>query len=153
MAIVLDRTFEVDAEPEAAWEFLTDPGRVFPCIPSGRVVERLDDRTFLGKLGFTLGPFGAEFRGEMELDRLEPDRLRVRMTGEAEDTRRDARAKLEMTSSLSERDDGGTRVEITQRIGLGGSLEGMAGGGLARNTADMLFGRFVACVRKKLGGR
>ena len=153
MAIVLDRTFDVDAGPEAAWGFFTDPERVFPCIPSGRVVERLDERTFQGKLGFTLGPFGAEFRGKIEFDRLEPDRHLVRMTGEAEDTRRDARATLEMTSSLSTGEDGGTRVEVVQRIGLAGSLAGMAEGGLARNTADMLFGRFVACVRKKLGGR
>lgn len=153
MAIVLDRTFEVDAAPEAAWDFLTDPDRVFPCIPTGRVVERLDERTFLGKLGFTLGPFGAEFRGEMELDRVEPDRRRVRLTGEAEDTRRDVRATLEMTSSVSEGDGGGARVEVIQRIGLAGSLAGMAEGGLARNTADMLFGRFVACVRGKLDGR
>lgn len=153
MAIVLDRTFEVDADPETAWDFLTDPDRVFPCIPSARVVEKLDDRTFLGKIGFSLGPFGAEFRGRIEFDRLEPDEHRVHMTGEAEDTRRDARATLEMTSRLAGLSDGGTRVEVSQRIGLAGSLAGMAEGGLARNTADMLFGRFVRCVQGKLGGR
>lgn len=152
MAIALDRTFEVDADPQTAWDFLTDPDQVFPCIPSGRVVERLDDRTFLGRLGFSLGPFGAEFRGRIEFDRLEPDEHRIHMHGEAEDTRRDARATLEMTSRLTSLAEGGTRVEITQRVDLSGSLAGMAGGALARNTADMLFGRFVRCVRGKLGG-
>lgn len=153
MAIVLDRTFEVDAELDTAWAFLTDPDRVFPCIPSAQVVEKLDDRTFLGKIGFRLGPFGAEFRGKIEFDRLEPDDHRVHMTGQAEDTRRDARADLEMTSRLNGLPDGGTRVEVSQRVDLSGSLAGMADGALARNTADMLFGRFTRCVQEELGGR
>lgn len=153
MAIVLDRTFDVDADPETTWDFLTDPDRVFPCIPSARVVEKLDDRAFVGKIGFSLGPFGAEFRGRIEYEGLEPDRHRIHLTGEAEDTRRDARATLDMTSRLESRADGGTRVEVSQRVGLSGSLGGMADGALARNTADMLFGRFVRCVRQKLAVR
>ena len=151
MAIVLDRTFDVDADLETTWDFLTDPDRVFPCIPSAKVVEKLDDRTFVGKIGFSLGPFGAEFRGKIEFERLEPDEHRVHMTGEAEDTRRDARATLDMTSRLAGRAEGGTRVDVSQRVALSGSLAGMAGGALARNTADMIFGRFVRCVQEKLG--
>lgn len=150
MAIVLERTFDVDADPETTWDFLTDPDCFFPCIPSATVVRKIDDRTFEGKIGFRLGPFGAEFRGKLEFETIEPDAHRVRMSGEAEDTRRDARATLEMRSRLRRRPEGGTRVEVAQTVELGGSLTRLAGGSLAQNTADMIFGRFVRCVQGKL---
>lgn len=152
MAIALDRTFEVDADPETTWSFLTDPDRVFPCIPSAKVVRKLDDRTFEGEIGFSLGPFGATFRGKIEYEEIEPDDHRIRMSGDAEDVRRDARASMVMTSRLSPASEGGTRVELSQTVELSGSLAGMADGALAENMADMLFGRFVRCVQSSLGG-
>lgn len=147
MAIDLERSFEVEAPLEEAWSFLADPERVVPCLPSARILERVDDRTFEGEIGFTLGPFGAKFRGEIELRTIEPDDHRVLLTGDAEDTRRDARARLVMESRLSRRDGGGTRIDVEQSVTLSGSLaENM----LTRNVADMLFGRFVSCVRSAL---
>jgi carbon monoxide dehydrogenase subunit G len=147
MAIDLQRSFEVEAPLEEVWSFLVDPERVVPCLPSARILEQVDERTFEGEIGFTLGPFGATFRGEIEFSAIEPDDHRVLLTGDAEDTRRDARARLVMESRLSRREDGGTRVEVEQSVRLSGSLaENM----LTRNVADMLFGRFVANVQKAL---
>ena len=151
MAIVLDRSFTVKAGLDEAWRFMTDPERVFPCIPSGRVVRRLDDRSFEGELGFTLGPFGAKFRGEIEYDELAREDRRIHLSGDAEDTRRDARARLEMESRLSEVPDGGTRVDVHQSVALSGSLSHLDESALARNAAEMLFGRFVSCVEGELG--
>lgn len=152
MAIVLDQSFTVSSGPEEAWSFFTDPARLFPCIPSGRLVRRLDDRTFEGELGFRLGPFGAKFRGEMEFDELERDERRIRLSGDAEDTRRDARARLVMESRLAGDGTGSTRVDVHQEIELSGSLAHLTESALARNMADMLFGRFVSCVQDELGG-
>lgn len=147
MPIDLERSFEVDAPVEQVWDFLVDPERVVPCLPSARVLERVDERTFEGEIGFSLGPFGAKLRGEIEFETIEPDRHRVVLTGRAEDTRRDARARMVMESHLSPVDGGGTLVEVVQSVTLSGSLsENM----LTRNVADMLFGRFVSCVQSSL---
>lgn len=152
MAIVLDENFTVRSGPEEAWSFFTDPARVFPCIPSARLVRRVDDRVFEGELGFRLGPFGAKFRGEMEYDELEREKRHIRLSGDAEDTRRDARARLVMDSRLADGDGGTTEVDVRQEIILSGSLSHLAESALARNMADMLFGRFVSCVQDELGG-
>lgn len=149
MAIALDETFTVAAGPEEAWRFFTDPGQVFPCIPSARLVRRVDERTFEGELGFRLGPFGAKFRGTMEYDELEHEERHIRLSGDAEDTRRDAKARLVMDSRLTDA-GGGTRVHVRQEITLSGSLAHLAESAIARNMADMLFGRFVSCVRDQL---
>lgn len=152
MPIVLNESFTVSAGPEKAWSFFTDPGQVFPCIPSARLVRQVDDRTFEGELGFRLGPFGAKFRGRMEYDELARDDRRIRLSGDAEDTRRDARARLVMESRLTADDDGGTRVEVDQQVTLSGSLDHLDESALARNMAEMLFGRFVSNVQKALAG-
>lgn len=152
MAIALDETFTVRSGPEEAWSFFTDPARVFPCIPSARLVREVDDRTFEGELGFRLGPFGAKFRGEMEYDELEREERRIRLSGDAEDTRRDARARLVMDSRLAAGGGGTTQVSVHLEITLSGSLSHLAESALARNMADMLFGRFVNCVQDELGG-
>lgn len=150
MSIVLDESFTVNAGFEEVWRFLTDAGRVFPCIPSARLVRRLDERTFEGELGYRLGPFGAKFRGEMEYDELAREERRIRLSGDAEDTRRDARARLVMESRLADGAEGPTRIDVRQEITLSGSIAHLAESALARNVADMLFGRFVRCVRDEL---
>lgn len=150
MPIALDESFTVPVGPDEAWNFFTDPGRVFPCIPSARLVRRMDDRTFEGELGFRLGPFGAKFRGEMEYDELEREHRHIRLSGDAKDSRRDARARLLMDSRLAAT-AGGTLVEVHQEITLSGSLAHLAESAIARNVAEMLFGRFVSCVRDELG--
>lgn len=152
MAIVLDESFTVRSGPEEAWDFFTDPARVFPCIPSARLVRRVDERVFEGELGFRLGPFGAKFRGRMEFDELARDERRIRLSGDAEDTRRDARARLVMDSRLTDGGEGTTRVDVHQEVTLSGSLSHLAESALARNMADMLFGRFVNCVQDELDG-
>jgi carbon monoxide dehydrogenase subunit G len=152
VAIDLDRVFEVESGVEDTWSFFTDPVEMFPCIPSAKVRKRLDERTFEGELGYRLGPFGATFRGEMEYDELEREERLVRLTGEAEDTRRDARAHLVLESRLTSLDGAGTRVAARQLVDLSGSLAHLAESAMARNMADMLFGRFVGCVQKKLAG-
>lgn len=150
VAIDLDQVFEVESGVEDTWRFFTDPGKMFPCIPTGRIRRRLDDRTFEGELGYSLGPFGATFRGEMEYDEMDRGDRLVRLTGEAEDTRRDARAHLVLESRMEGLDGAGTRVSVRQTVDLSGSLAHLSQSAMARNMADMLFGRFVGCVQKKL---
>lgn len=150
MTIVLDDTIEVETRPEEAWSFLTDPARVFPCIPSARLVRRLDERSFEGELGYRLGPFGAKFRGKMEFEELAREERRIRLSGDAEDSRRNARARLLLESRLDELGPRRTRVDLRQEVTLSGSLSHLDESALARNVADMLFGRFVRCVRTNL---
>lgn len=152
MPIELDDSLTVKTAVEDVWSFLTDPERVFPCIPSARLVRRLDERRFEGSLGYRLGPFGAKFRGEMQYDELARDERRIRLSGDAEDSRRDARARLLLESRLADAGAGLTRVDFHQEVTLSGSLSHLAESALARNMADMLFGRFVRCVRDELEG-
>lgn len=150
MGILLQESFEVDASPERAWDFLTDPARVVPCIPSAELVRRSDDRRFDADVGFGVGPFGARFLVRFRFEELDPEALSVRLVGESDSDGTGVDGRMEMESRLEPTAAGATRVTVEQRVTLGGHMAALAESALARNMADMLFGRFVRCVRERL---
>lgn len=150
MAIHVERDFEVEQPPERVWEFLTTPEQVVECLPNARLLEEIDERTFRGEIGMSLGPIGVSFRGKIHFDTLDAENLEVAMSGDAEETKKAGGARLEMRSRLTPLDGGGTRVEVKQSISLSGKIASFARGGIVQSVADLMFGRFADCMRKKL---
>lgn len=150
MAIEIAREFEVEQPPEEVWAFLTTPERVVECLPGAEMVEQVDDRTYRGKIGTKLGPIDATFEGTITFDRLDRDALEVEMSGSGEDRGGKGTVKMQMHSKLEPLEDGGTAVSVSQTIELSGKLATFGRGGIVKNVADFMFGRFTSCVEEKL---
>ena len=152
MSIRLQESFEVEASADRAWAFLTDPARVVPCIPSAELVRQEDERRFEADIGFGVGPFGPRFLVAFRFEELDPEARSVHMVGVADGERTGVAGRMEMDSRLEPTPGGTTRVTVEQRVTFEGSLSAMAESALARNMADMLFGRFVRCLQRRLAG-
>lgn len=150
MAIQIDKQFEVDQSPEKVWDFLVTPERVIECLPGAEIVKQVDEQTYEGEIGVKLGPIGATFEGTIHFDELDEESLRVQMSGQGKDKRGTGSVKMSMRSVLEPRDDGGTRVSVSQTVNLSGKLASFGRGGVIQSVADFLFGRFTSCVQKKL---
>lgn len=150
MAIEIEKTFEVDAGADGVWAFLTDPRRVVPCLPSAELVREGDDGSFDADIGFGFGPFGARILARFRYEEIDPEDRSVRMIGRASSDTADAVARMRMESRLEPTSYGATRVWVAQTVTFDGSLAALSETAIARNMADMLFGRFVRCVRKSL---
>ncbi|MFQ5890289.1 MAG: SRPBCC family protein [Gemmatimonadota bacterium] len=150
MAITIEKTFEVEQTPDEVWAFLVDPARVVECLPGARLLQSIDERTHEGEIGVRLGPIAATFRGIARFERLDRENYEVEMTGEGKDSRGTGAVKMVMRSKLIPREGGGTRVSVTQTVNLAGRLASFGRGGIIQNVADFMFGRFTACVQKKL---
>lgn len=144
MAIRLEKEFVVETGGGQARRFLSDPERVVPCIPSVQVVERNEDGSFEAEAGLPVGPLGTSFRGRIEAG---PDG-RVRLTAGAETVGKDARLEGVVEGRLEEAGEGRTRVILRQEVELTGTLSALGESALARNVADMVFGRFARCVAR-----
>ncbi|MFD2356662.1 CoxG family protein [Nonomuraea ferruginea] len=59
----IDNQFVVPATPERAWEFLTDLGRVAPCVP-GATVESVEGEALTGRVALRIGPMNMTYTGE-----------------------------------------------------------------------------------------
>ena len=152
MPIRLQESFEVEASADRAWAFLTDPARVVPCIPSAELVRQEDERRFEADIGFGVGPFGPRVLVAFRFEELDPEARSVHLVGVVDGDRSGIGGRMEMNSRLEATPEGTTRVTVEQLVTLEGSLSAVADSGLARNMADILFGRFVRCIRERLSG-
>lgn len=150
MAVEIEKEFEVPQPIDEVWAFLTSPERVAECLPGGKLLEEIDERTFRGEMGLKLGPIGATFEGKIRFDRLDEENHEVEMSGEGKDRGGTGSARMNMTSRLESLEDGGTRVSARQKVSLSGKLASFGRSGVVQGVADFMFGRFTDCVEKKL---
>lgn len=150
MAIRLHDTFEVDVDPERAWEVLADPARVVGCIPSADVIRTGEDGRLEAEVGFGVGPFGASVPVRFRVDAADPGEGTVRIVGEVPGDGPEVEARLVMETALEARSDGAARVRVGHGVELRGRLAAVADSALARNMADMLFSRFVRSLREEI---
>ena len=151
MPIEIEKTFTVPQPIAKVWDFLTDPECIVQCLPGARLITAIDDRTFRGEINMKLGPIGTLFQGVIHFDELDADRYHVVISGEGKDDRGTGHVKLIMISNLTELNEGGTRVSVSQTVSLMGKLSSFGRGGVIQSVADFVFGRFVECVQGKLG--
>jgi carbon monoxide dehydrogenase subunit G len=52
----IQNTLSVPLPPTEAWRVLMDIPRVAPCMPGAELIERVDGRTYRGKVSVRLGP-------------------------------------------------------------------------------------------------
>jgi len=150
MAIQIQNEFDVPQPLGEVWDFLVDPEQIVKCLPGAKLVEAIDEKTFKGEIGIRLGPIVASFMGVIHYDELDVERHHVVMTGEGKDERGTGSVKMQMTSTLSANEDGGTHVWVEQSLSLAGRLASFGRGGVIQSVADFMFGRFAGCVKEKL---
>jgi len=150
MAIQIEKEFHVPETVEEVWSFLTDPARIVSCLPGATLLDAIDDQTFRGEIGLKLGPIGTMFKGVIRFDELDEEIHHVVMTGEGKDDRGVGSVRMTMTSNLTPAETGGTLVWVSQTVSLSGRLASFGRGGVIQSVADVVFGRFTACVKAKL---
>ena len=150
MAIEIENSFDVPQPVDKVWGFLTDPERIVECLPGARLIEAVDERTFRGEIGLTLGPIGMRFMGRIHFEELDVERHHMVMTGEGRDRRGSGNVRMKMESDLREREQGGTRIRVSQSIALTGRLASFGRGGVIQSVANVMFDRFTGCLQRKL---
>ena len=50
MALSLNETFRVAADPDRVWRFLKSPADVVTCLPGAELTDVIDERTYAGKV-------------------------------------------------------------------------------------------------------
>lgn len=150
MALSLERVFVVDRPIEEVWRFLTDPHRIAACLPGARLLEIVDERTFLGEVAVRLGPLGTTLRGTARFDALDRAEHSVRMAAEACELEGSGTGELRMSSRLADMEGARTRVEVEQVFYLSGRFALLLASGVLLRGAEWVLERFTVCMRSKL---
>lgn len=149
MAIKIEKTFQVKEPVDVVWKFLRDPRKVAPCVPGAQITEQVDETHFKGAISVKVGPAVTDFKGEVEIVRLDPEAHVMEMQGKGQDVRGKGSASMKMTGALRALPDGGTEVISTSELNVVGILAQM-GGRVINEVSNIMFQKFTKAFQEKL---
>lgn len=149
MAITLQETFRVPAPKAQAWQYISDPMQVAPCLPGAELTEVVDDRTYNGKVEVKVGPIVARYNGTATIQELDPDAGLITLFAKGDQVGAVGRAESTVTCRVTAVDENETEVVVEAELQIGGRLA-QFGSGMIERVGKMLFGKFAECAQKKI---
>lgn len=149
MALKIEKTFEVQEPIGKVWDFLSDPRKVAQCVPGGKITDQVDDRTYHGAITVKVGPSVTDYKGEIQILRLDAENHEIEILGKGQDVRGRGSASMKMTGKLRTLDSGATEVTSVSEIGVVGVLAQM-GARVITEVSNVMFGEFTKNFQEQL---
>lgn len=143
------KTFQVRQPIEQVWRFLSDPRKVAPCLPGAQITEAVDERTFKGTITVKIGPVSTSFKGEVKVERLDPQAHEMELAGIGQDPRGGGGASMRLIGKLQGLPDGGTEVTGTTEVTVTGRLA-QFGSRMMDDVSNQLFAQFTKAFQDRL---
>lgn len=146
--MILEGKFVVAVPPAKAWDFLLDINQFSSCMPGIEQVTQIDERTFDGTIGASVGPISGKFSFRSTiLESTPPKEMRVRTEGKDSVTAStliaDVAIVLEETVASHTELSYHATVEIKGRLAILGDM-------ILRATASLLMEEFARRLRSKV---
>jgi carbon monoxide dehydrogenase subunit G len=142
MAIQIEKTFQVKESVDRVWALLSDPRRVATCVPGAKITEQVDEKTYKGTISVKVGPSATDYKGELNLVRLDPENHELEMVGKGQDVKGRGSASMKMTAKARSLEDGGTEVNSVSEVTVVGILAQM-GSRMINEVSNIMFAQFI----------
>jgi len=149
MALKIEKTFEVQEPVEKVWAFLSDPRKVATCVPGAQITEQVDEKTYKGAIKVKVGPSVTDYKGEVQIVRLDTQNREIEILGKGQDVRGRGSASMKMTGKLRALDTGGTEVTSVSEVNVIGILAQM-GSRVITEVSNIMFGEFMKNFQARL---
>ena len=149
MPVKIEKIFQVAEPIEKVWAFLSDPRQVVTCVPGAQISEQTDDRHYKGSIRVKVGPSVTDYRGEVEILRLDEQAHEVEILGKGTDIRGKGSASMKMTGKVSALADGRSEVVSVSELNVVGILAQM-GARVIQEVSNVMFEQFSTNLRRKL---
>ena len=149
MQVKITKKFEVKKPVTPVWGFLSDPRRVATCVPGAQITEALDDRRYIGTVNVQVGPVVTSYKGELVIERLDPQNFEMEMVGKGLDVKGKGSASMKMVGKLRALPHGGTEVEGSSEISVTG-LMAQFGSRVVEEISHQMFEQFTQSLQKNL---
>ncbi len=134
---------------EQVWSLLSDPRRVATCVPGAKITEQVDEKTYKGTISVKVGPSATDYKGELEIVRLDPENHEIEILGKGQDVRGRGSASMKMTGKLRSLEDGGTEVTSVSEVNVVGILAQM-GSRVISEVSNIMFAQFIKNFQAQL---
>jgi uncharacterized protein len=149
MAVTIEKRFEVPEPVDTVWAFLSDPRKVVTCVPGAQITEQVDERTYKGAISVKVGPTVSDYKGQVQIVRMDLEAHEIEIVGKGQDTRGKGSASMKMTGKVRSLENGGTEVISISELSVAGILAQM-GGRMINEVSNIMFVQFTKNFREKL---
>ena len=149
MAVKIEKTFQVSEPIDKVWAFLSDPRKVATCIPGAQITEQVDDKTYKGAISVKVGPSVTDYKGEVQIVRLDNATHEIELVGKGQDVRGKGSASMKMTGKLRALDANSTEMVSDSELNVVGILAQM-GARVINEVSNIMFEQFTTNFRQKL---
>ena len=148
MAMTMKGEVALSADRATVWAKLNDPEVLKACIPGCQTLDRSGENGFSAVVKVKVGPVSATFKGNVELQDLDPPNgYKISGSGEGGIA---GFAKGGAVVRLSDAEGGGTLLTYDVEANVGGKIAQLGArliDGVAKKNADMFFENFAANVK------
>jgi len=142
MKVQLDKTFPMPSSPAIAWEFLQNVEAVAACMPGAKLTERVDDNRHKGTVTVRVGPATMSFRGEVEVQDIDPTTQTLRLIGKGTDSTGNSGVSMNLLARIDAVDGGLSELVGSSEVSMSGKLASF-GGRLMNSVADKILLQFA----------
>jgi uncharacterized protein len=142
VAIRIEKTFQVKEPVDKVWSLLSDPRRVAVCVPGAQITEQVDEKTYKGAISVKVGPSVTDYKGEVQIVRLDKQNHEIEILGKGQDVRGRGSASMKMTGKLRALESGGTEVTSISELNVVGILAQM-GSRVISEVSNIMFAEFT----------
>jgi carbon monoxide dehydrogenase subunit G len=149
MALKIEKTFQVPEPVDKVWAILSDPRQVAMCVPGAQITGQVDEKTYQGAISVKVGPSVTNYKGEVQILRLDAQTHELEILGRGQDLRGRGSASMKMTGVLRTLPDGGTEVTSVSEVSIVGILAQM-GSRVIAEVSNIMFGDFIKNLQARL---
>jgi carbon monoxide dehydrogenase subunit G len=149
MAIQIEKTFQVEEPVDQVWSLLSDPRRVATCVPGASITEQVDKKTYKGTISVKVGPSATDYKGEVQIIRLDADNHEIELIGKGQDVKGRGSASMKMTGKARSLESGGTQVTSVSEVNVVGILAQM-GARVIQEVSNVIFAQFIKNFQAQL---
>src|ERR1700676_1073454 len=149
MTMQIEKTFQVDEPVEKVWSLLSDPRGVAICVPGAKLTEQVDEKTYRGTITVKVGPSTTDYKGELQIVRLDQDNHEIEIIGKGQDVKGRGSASMEMTGKARALESGGTEVTSVSEVNVVGILAQM-GARVIQEVSNLIFAQFIKNFQAQL---
>jgi uncharacterized protein len=146
--MLIENSFDVDADPDRVFEFLQNPHNVATCFPGAELTEDLGDDQYKGKVKIKLGPVTAAFSGIAKITEKDATERLAVLVAEGKDARGSGTAKATATMKV-EATETGSSVLLKTDLTISGKLA-QFGRGIMADVSGRMVNDLAVRVRERI---
>ncbi len=142
MKVQLDKTFPMPSSPAIAWQFLQDIEAVAACMPGAKLTEKVDETHHKGTVTVKLGPATMSFRGQVEVQDVDPATQSLRLIGKGTDSTGNSGVSMNLLARIDAVDGGLSELVGSSEVSMSGKAAAF-GGRMMNSVADKILLQFA----------